>query len=134
MAKKNISKASKRRLFTFGSLSIFIIIYFFVTSFQYILNINKLERNEKNLSDELLALKNEEGNLKNEIQKLNDPDYIARYARENYLYSKDGEYVIRIEPKEETAAIEKKKSNSKKIITAGISGMAIIFILIKIKK
>ena len=30
------------------------------------------------------------------LEKLQDPDYVARYAREKYLYSKDGEIIIRI--------------------------------------
>ena len=34
--------------------------------------------------------------FKKEIEKLKEPDYIARYAREKYLYSKDGEIIIRI--------------------------------------
>ena len=34
--------------------------------------------------------------LKSEVAKLQDPDYVARYAREKYLYSKSGEIIIRI--------------------------------------
>ena len=33
---------------------------------------------------------------KKNFTKLQDPDYVARYAREKYLYSKDGEIIIRI--------------------------------------
>lgn len=38
----------------------------------------------------------EEDTLKSDIVRLKDPDYIARFAREKYLYSKDGEIIIRI--------------------------------------
>lgn len=38
----------------------------------------------------------EEEILSNDIIKLKDPDYIARFAREKYLYSKNGEIIIRI--------------------------------------
>ena len=38
----------------------------------------------------------EEQTLSSDILKLKDPDYIARFAREKYLYSKDGEIIIRI--------------------------------------
>ena len=31
-----------------------------------------------------------------DANKLQDPDYIARYAREKYLYSKDGEFILKI--------------------------------------
>ena len=43
--------------------------------------------------NDLLA---EEDTLSGDIVKLQDPDYIARYAREKYLYSKNGELIIRI--------------------------------------
>ena len=38
----------------------------------------------------------EEEYLNMEVEKLKDPDYVARYAREQFLYSKDGEFNIRI--------------------------------------
>ncbi len=41
-------------------------------------------------------LLDEEASLNVEVSKLQDPDYIARYAREKYLYTKDGEYVIKL--------------------------------------
>ena len=31
------------------------------------------------------------------ILKLNDPDYIAKYVREKYFYSKEGELILRID-------------------------------------
>ena len=45
---------------------------------------------------ELTELKEKEEELKATVTKLQDPDYVARYAREKYLYSKDGEIIIRI--------------------------------------
>ena len=32
-----------------------------------------------------------------DIKRLSDPLYVARYAREKYLYSKEGEIILRIE-------------------------------------
>ncbi|MDD2180804.1 MAG: septum formation initiator family protein [Bacilli bacterium] len=134
MAKRKISKASKRRVFTFGVLSIFIVIYFCINSVQYIININKLSNEKKRLDNELLVLKNKEDNLKTEIQKLHDPDYIARYARENYLYSKDGEYVIRIDPKEEPEQAKNDKINHNRTIWISTGGIIVMLIFIKRKK
>ncbi|MFA5603659.1 MAG: septum formation initiator family protein [Bacilli bacterium] len=134
MAVRKISKASKRRIMTFGIASIFIIFYFFVNSVQYIININKLENEEKRLAQELSDLKSEESNLKTEIQKLQDPDYIARYARENYLYSKDGEYVIRIEPKEIKEEVAENKIDYKRIGLLSVGGILVAFFIIKQKK
>ena len=47
-------------------------------------------------TQELSKLKEEEEYLNMEVEKLKDPDYVARYAREQFLYSKDGEFNIRI--------------------------------------
>ena len=48
------------------------------------------------LDAEYEALLSEEQTLSSDILKLKDPDYIARYAREKYMYSKDGEVIIKI--------------------------------------
>lgn len=56
---------------------------------------------EKKQEKELLIvkldnLKEEQEKLKVEVNKLQDKEYIARYAREKYLYSRKDEYIIRI--------------------------------------
>ena len=38
-----------------------------------------------------------EKSLQSEVAKLKDPDYVARYAKEKYLYSSDGETIIRMD-------------------------------------
>lgn len=53
-------------------------------------------KEKKAFSEELTLLKDKEDELNGQVSKLQDPDYIARYAREKYLYSKDGEIIIRI--------------------------------------
>lgn len=53
-------------------------------------------KEKKEFERQLAELKDEEEQLKGQVTKLQDPDYIARYAREKYLYSKDGEIIIRI--------------------------------------
>lgn len=55
---------------------------------------------------ELLKIKytqllEEEASLSSEAIKLQDPDYLARRAREKYLYTKDGEKILTIIEKEE---------------------------------
>ena len=32
--------------------------------------------------------------LENEVELLNDDDYVTRYARENYVFTRDGEQVV----------------------------------------
>lgn len=53
-------------------------------------------KEKEEFTEELSKLKEEEEELKGTVTKLQDPDYVARYAREKYLYSKDGEIIIRI--------------------------------------
>ena len=51
---------------------------------------------KKELNKELIKLKEKEESLKVDAERLQNPDYVARYAREKYLYSKDGEYILQI--------------------------------------
>jgi cell division protein DivIC len=53
-------------------------------------------KEKREFQEELSVLKEKEDELKGQVNKLQDPDYIARYAREKYLYSKAGEIIIRI--------------------------------------
>ena len=53
-------------------------------------------KEKKEFELQLSELKEKEEELKATVTKLQDPDYVARYAREKYLYSKDGEIIIRI--------------------------------------
>jgi len=135
--KNKVSKASKRRLMIFGTLSFFMIGYFLYCLGYYIFNIRGLENSEKDLVNQLNTLKGNEQNLQVEIEKLKDPDYLARYARENYLYSKTGEYIIKMEPKAATTTISKISSINYKIIasiTGGVILLTIIIINTKKKK
>lgn len=51
---------------------------------------------KKELENKYMNLLEEEETLSSDIIKLQDPEYIARFAREKYLYSKNGEIIIRI--------------------------------------
>lgn len=97
MASKKIGKAVGRRLFILGIPALLVVGYFIMTAFTYTYNIIDLDHQKKELEKQLNLLKAGEQDLKIELQKLNNPEYIARYARENYLYSKDGEYIIKID-------------------------------------
>lgn len=68
-------------------------------SYNFYCNVRKIVeiRNEKNsLMNKLASLEEEENVLNSDIKKLKDPEYVARYVREKYMYSKDGELIIRI--------------------------------------
>ena len=46
------------------------------------------------LEKEVAIVKKEKNDLQNEVSLLNDDDYVTRYARENYVFTKDGEQVV----------------------------------------
>ena len=100
MKKKRRLKLKVRMMLTL----IVAIVLFGYVSFSivnYSVSKKKFENEERVLENKLYELKDEETDLNQEISKLKDDDYLARYAREEYLYSKDGEYVIKIEEKAE---------------------------------
>lgn len=123
---KRVPKASKRRLTLLGPLSLVIIIYFLFTVGVYGYRLINLSIEETQLKEKLVSLQAEEESLKIEIQKLKDPDYLARYARENYLYSKDGEYIIKLEEKEEI----KEEKNFDKYYEYIIYGAGIVIVIV----
>ena len=97
MTKRRISRASKRRLTFFGTISLIAIIYFCFSLIYNVYDIYKLSMEKKRLENFYMQLQEEAENLKIDIEKFNDSKYLADYAREHYLYSKDGEYIIQID-------------------------------------
>ena len=93
--KTGSKKAKRRMLFAFILLIVLVGIIFNSTikDWKQIYN-NKKE--SKKLSSEYNNLLNEEVVLNAEVTKFRDPDYLARYAREKYLYSLPDELIIRL--------------------------------------
>ena len=118
----------------FGVISIAAIGYFFVTLFSYTYNYISLRAEEKKLQNELVALQDEKANLKIEIEKLNDPEYVARYAKENFLYSADGEYVIKIETNEQEQMINNADNNITQFFLIGLLVVLFLVFIIKISR
>lgn len=59
-------------------------------------NIYEKKLEKESLTANLTNLKEDEEKLKVEVNKLKDPAYIAKYAREKFLYSGKNEYIIKI--------------------------------------
>ncbi len=97
MAKKK--KASKRKIRYFLALVLFsgITAILGYNLFSNVVAINKMRIEKKELASQITSLEDEKKNLESDIMKLEDPDYIAKYVREKYFYSKDGELILRIE-------------------------------------
>ena len=94
MSKSN--KRAKRRYVLLTIFSIGIIAFTTYTIGNYWVQIYDKYKENKKLDNELKTLKKKEAALKADVNKMQDADYIARYAREKYLYSKDGEFILNI--------------------------------------
>ncbi len=82
MAKRK--RKVRTRFFLLGFISIFIICAVTFTIGKYWIEIFDKYKEKKVLDQELTSLKEKEEELKVDADKLQNPDYIARYAREKY--------------------------------------------------
>lgn len=82
-----------------GLLSIFIIFGVTFSIGKYWIEIFDKYQEKKELDEKLTSLKEKEEELQVDAKKLQNPDYVARYAREKYSYSKEGEYILQIPDK-----------------------------------
>lgn len=102
MSKAKNKKATKskikktRRLLFLGVGSLVVIVAMTFTIGRYWVEIFDKYQEKKQLEEELAQLQEKEDELRLDASKLQDPDYVARYAREKYLYSKDGEFILKI--------------------------------------
>ena len=92
--KKNIAKKDCSRI---GFL-LFIVVMFLVilvsTVFGDLQQIIYNKEQTKVLSSKYTGFLEEEASLNSEVNKLQDADYIERYAREKYMYTLDGEKIL----------------------------------------
>ncbi len=128
MAKKKISKQAKRRLTIITPLLFLALGYLFFTIITTGIQLYQLHHEEQKYKTELKELKKTSSELKTEITKLQDKDYVARYARENYLYTKDGEYVIKVDTDEKQKQKNKMTIDDSYVIY-GCFALGILFIL-----
>ena len=89
-------KKNVRRLLVFGFFSFAIITFVLVSVYKIVNQIFDKYKEADELEKKIAVLTEREEDLNNEIIKLQDKDYLARYAREKYFYSKNDELIIRI--------------------------------------
>lgn len=93
---KKPGKKTRRRVFLIFILTVFLFVVIISSTVKIWFQINDENKDRRTLEKQLAKLQDDESYLKEEVQKLQDPDYVARYAREKYLYSKNGEFTIKI--------------------------------------
>ena len=138
-----ISKSRKRRLLVIGTASLVAFVFFCINVFNYSYKIVSLTKEQNNLMAELDRLKSEKEDLDIKIKQLQDDEYIANYARENYSYSKDNEIVIKIKDTdskiEENEKIALENASNLKKLRIGVAafslvGLMFFVILARIRK
>ncbi len=92
-----VSKKDKRRLILLMCIFFPLLILFVSKMFSYWSVIYSNINEKKELEKKYQEILEEEEVLKSEINMLQDEEYVTRYAREKFLYSKDGEIIIKMD-------------------------------------
>ena len=93
--KKKVTKKEKRRLTLFVIAFLFIITFMCINIFPDWIKIMNNKQKINLLQTSYEDLLNNEEALKAEVEKLKNPEYIERYAKEKFLYTKENEIIIR---------------------------------------
>lgn len=93
---KKVNKGAKRRLLCLFSIFVLLISYVSYTTISYWKQILANNNEKRELEEKYKELLSDKEILEEDVVKLQDPEYVAKYAREKYLYSKDGELIIKI--------------------------------------
>ncbi len=96
MKKKRVPSKAKRRLCFLSCFLVLVIGLFVGTIFQDWVQIVENKTLLADLSGKYDDLLDEEESLTSEVTKLHDIDYVARYAREKYMYSLPNEIIIKL--------------------------------------
>jgi cell division protein DivIC len=83
-----------RRLLVFFLFSCTVVVGSNITFYQQNASIKEKQKEVEKLSKEMEAMSAEEKGLKDEIKQLNDDEYIAKIARRDYFFSKEGETIF----------------------------------------
>lgn len=92
-----LTAKERRRIVLTSIFCFFIIGLSVISSVNNIMQIGEKKKEKKELTQRLEELEEEEITLTDDVEKLKNPEYAARYAREKYLYSKNGEKILKID-------------------------------------
>lgn len=95
--RNRLTMKERRRVILTAIFCFFIIGLSVISSINNIVKIGEKRIEKKELTNRLEELKEEETTLSDDVEKLKNPEYAARYAREKYLYSKTGEKILKID-------------------------------------
>ena len=98
--RKKYKSEWKQLVFLLFAVVVFLVILV-STIFNDVVQIYNNKKQTEILENKYNELLEEEASLSSEVGKLQDPEYQARYAREKYLYTKEGEKILTIIDKTE---------------------------------
>ncbi|ECP0224584.1 septum formation initiator family protein [Listeria monocytogenes] len=93
---------SRRRIALFRRLAFMAIIFAVVgglltiTYTEQVLTLKEKKEKQVQVDKKMVAMKDEQDSLNEQIKKLHNDDYIAKLARSEYYLSKDGEIIFNI--------------------------------------
>ena len=98
-------KSKKKKKLSYSKLRILIgfILFCIVSSFlvyncfSNIRMIGNMKEEKKALEEKIIKLQEEKEILEGNLLKLEDPEYIAKYVREKYYFSKNGELILKMD-------------------------------------
>ena len=94
--KKKGSKKARKRFIVLSIVFLGIVGFSFASVFRDWMQIMDNKQQIASLTTYYNELLDEEESLTSEVTKLHDSNYVARYAREKYMYSLPGEYIIKV--------------------------------------
>ncbi|MCO4852298.1 cell division protein DivIC [Bacillus vallismortis] len=97
--KKRRRKGLYRRLTVFGALVFLTAIVLVSSVWSQTSSLSAKEEKKEQLEKELKSLKTKQVDLKEEISKLKDEDYVTELARRDLFMSGDGEIIFNVEKK-----------------------------------
>lgn len=90
-----MTKKEKRRIRLFVLIFMVIVTVMCINIFPDMLKIAANKKEIAALQTEYEEMLDDEEALKAEVQKLQNPEYVERYAKEKFLYTKENEIIIR---------------------------------------
>lgn len=90
------TKKEKKRLFVISMIIVILIVSMISSVAGDWTKIMENKSKIDSLNKQYNELLSEEEKLESEVTKLQDDDYILRYAKEKFLYSENGELIIRM--------------------------------------
>jgi cell division protein DivIC len=96
-------KGLLRRLSMFAFCAILLLSFAGVTLYQQQATIDNQKIEGQQLQDELAFMEQEESRMKQEIEWLHDPEYIAELARRDFFLTKPGETLFQL-PRSKTSS------------------------------